>query len=87
MLKFCLVKSWQTQKCFHRERKELTATQTKSSLNTRKQFSSDKSIKSKAEADRRMKEVIVSSVHARNISRTGVNQTSVYYVKILIFIG
>ena len=37
--------------------KDLTAQQAKISLNTRKQFNSDKTIKNKAEADRRMKEV------------------------------
>ena len=40
-----------------REKKELTTTQTKASLSTKKKFTNDKTIKSKAEADRRMKEV------------------------------
>ena len=37
--------------------KELKENQTKTSLSTKKLFTNDKSIKSKAEADRRMKEV------------------------------
>ena len=39
--------------------KELKENQTKTSLSTKKLFTNDKSIKSKAEADRRMKEVNV----------------------------
>ncbi|XP_067942497.1 1-phosphatidylinositol 4,5-bisphosphate phosphodiesterase beta-4-like [Watersipora subatra] len=40
-----------------REMKELSTCQTKESLSTKKQFATDKSIKSKAEAERRMKEI------------------------------